>query len=92
VLVLHSRIGRRRSDPFVLAGTFEFIHEAQFLPGVPFGPPDESLCAFLIKSSNVNAQGTILSPTYPGAYPNVSFSAFYRFIKNIFRIFIVFIY
>ncbi|CAK5114740.1 unnamed protein product [Meloidogyne enterolobii] len=69
VLVLHSRIGRRRGDPFVLAGTFEFIPEAQFVPGIPFGPSDGKGCAFLIESSNRN-QGTILSPTYPGAYPS----------------------
>uniref|UniRef100_A0A914KHY1 CUB domain-containing protein n=1 Tax=Meloidogyne incognita TaxID=6306 RepID=A0A914KHY1_MELIC len=69
VLVLHSRIGRRRGDPFVLAGTFEFIPEAQFVPGIPFGPSNGKGCAFLIESSNRN-QGTILSPTYPGAYPS----------------------
>lgn len=67
VLVLHSRIGRRRSDPFVLAGTFEFIPEAQFLPGIPFG--SISGRGFLIES-NGNLKGTILSPTYPGAYPS----------------------
>uniref|UniRef100_A0A915M277 CUB domain-containing protein n=1 Tax=Meloidogyne javanica TaxID=6303 RepID=A0A915M277_MELJA len=65
VLVLHSRIGRRRGDPFVLAGTFEFIPEAQFVPGIPFGSSDGKGCAFIIESSNRN-QGTILSPTYPG--------------------------
>lgn len=72
VLVLHSRIGPHRNDPFILAGTFEFIPEAQFLPGIPFSSNRDG-CAFIIESSGVNTQGTILSSTYPGAYPSVSF-------------------
>jgi hypothetical protein len=78
VLVLHSLVGRRRSEPFVLAGRFQFVPEAPYLPGAPLlggGHPaadSRRRCAFLIESTKNRARGTILSPTYPGAYPNVS--------------------
>lgn len=78
-MVFHSRLSKRRLKNVSLEGKYEFISENLFIPGVHL--PGENKFAFIIKA-NKKKKGSILSPTYPGTYPN-NFYAIYLLNGNL---------
>uniref|UniRef100_A0A0N5B9P2 CUB domain-containing protein n=1 Tax=Strongyloides papillosus TaxID=174720 RepID=A0A0N5B9P2_STREA len=68
VLVFHSRVGKKRNENLVIKGKYSFISDEKYIAGLPL--PKISMCSFLIEHNGRKSKGVILSPTYPGVYPN----------------------
>ncbi|OQV20586.1 putative Cubilin [Hypsibius exemplaris] len=64
-IVLVFSFDRAALTPHLFAGTYEFINASMYDMGTP-APP--STCAYVVKSW-VKRAGDIVSPTYPGVYP-----------------------